>query len=112
MLCTYKSGGSWLVDEIAPIAEGEVGLAKMKIEFASLPRIPRKQTTMRSLYRWNQELFPVDEVLAKDLQIPLKDIEIAKMNDDKGQTYRVHAYTVLTARRYGQRIFTVRQASC
>jgi len=67
------------------------GVAKMKIEFAPYPD-PTKQTTMRSLYRWNQELFPVDEVLAKDLQIPLKDIEIAKMNDDKGPTYRVHAY--------------------
>jgi hypothetical protein len=90
VLCTYKSGYSWLVDEIAPMLKTK-GVAQMKIEFAPYPD-PTKQTTMRSLYRWNQELFPVDEVLSKDLQIPLKDIEIAKMNDDKGPTYRVHAY--------------------
>lgn len=90
VLCTYKSGYSWLVDEIEPMLKGK-SVAKMKIEFAPYPD-PTKQTTMQSLYRWNQELFPVDEVLAKNLQIPLKDIEIAKMDDDKGPTYKVHAY--------------------
>jgi hypothetical protein len=91
VLCTYKSGYSWLVDEIEPMLKGK-GVSKMKIEFAPYPDTS-KQTTMRSLYRWNQELFPVDEVLAKDLQVPLKDIEIAKMNDDKGPTYKVRAYS-------------------
>ncbi len=90
VLCTYKSGYSWLVDEIEPLVKDK-GIAKMKIEFAPYPD-PGKQTTMRSLYRWNQELFPVDEVLARDLKIPLKNIEIAKMDDDKGPTYRMHAY--------------------
>jgi hypothetical protein len=90
VLCTYKSGYSWLVDEIEPMLKGK-GAAKIKIEFALYPD-PTKQTTLRSLYRWNQELFPVDEVLAKDLQIPLKDIEFAKMDDEKGPTYKVHAY--------------------
>ena len=90
VLCSYKSGYSWLVDEIAPMLKGK-GAAKIKIEFAPYPD-PSKQTTMRSVYRWNQELFPVDEVLAKDLKIPLKDVEIAKMDDDKGPTYKVRAY--------------------
>lgn len=90
VLCTYKSGYSWLVDEIEPLLKGK-GVAKIKIEFAPYPD-PSKQTTMRSVYRWNQELFPVDEVLAKDLQIPLQNIEIAKLDDDKGPTYKVHAF--------------------
>jgi hypothetical protein len=90
VLCTYKSGYSWLVDEIEPLVKDK-GVARLKIEFSPYPD-PGKQTTMRSLYRWNQELFPVDEVLARDLKIPLKSIEIAKMEDDKGPTYRVHAY--------------------
>ena len=47
---------------------------------------------MRSVYRWNQELFPVDEILAKDLSLPLKNIELAQLPDDKGPTYKVHAY--------------------
>lgn len=91
VLCSYKSGYSWLVDQIEPELKGK-GAAKIKIEFAPYPD-PEKQSTMRSLYRWNQELFPVDEVLARDLAIPLKNIEIAKMADDKGPTYRVTAYS-------------------
>jgi hypothetical protein len=92
VLCTYKSGYSWLIDDIEPSLKGR-GVDRIKIEFAPYPD-PTKQSTMRSLYRWNQELFPVDEVLARDLKLPLKNIEIAKMDDDKGPTYRVHAYSV------------------
>jgi hypothetical protein len=90
VLCTYKSGYSWLVDQIEPMLK-EKGAKKVKIEFSPFPD-PDKQKAMQTLYRWNQELFPVDEVLARDLALPLKDVEIAKMDDDKGPTYRVHAY--------------------
>jgi hypothetical protein len=90
VLCTYKSGYSWLVDDIEPSLKG-TGVAKIKIESAPYPD-PTKQSTMRSLYRWNQELFPVDEVLARDLQLPVKSIEIAQMSDATGPTYKVHAY--------------------
>ncbi len=71
VLCTYKSGYSWLVDDIEPSLKG-TGVAKIKIEFAPYPD-PTKQSTMRSLYRWNQELFPVDEIMARDLQIPAQE---------------------------------------
>ena len=108
VLCSYKSGYSWLVDEIQPMLKDK-GVAKIKIEFAPYPD-PAKQTTMRSLYRWNQELFPVDEVLAKNLQIPLKDVEIAKMDDDKGPTYRVHAYGA-DGKKILSREFTVKTVS-
>jgi hypothetical protein len=108
VLCSYKSGYSWLVDEIEPLLKGK-GVAKMKIEFAPYPD-PTKQSTMRSLYRWNQELFPVDEILAKDLQIALKDVEIAKMDDDKGSTYKVHAYGA-DGKEVLSRDFTVKVAS-
>jgi len=91
VLCTYKSGYSWLVDDIELGLKG-TGVAKIKIEFALYPD-PTKQSTMRSPYRWNQELFPVDEILARDLSIPLKSIEIAPMDDAKGPTYKVHAYS-------------------
>jgi Zinc carboxypeptidase len=108
VLCSYKSGYSWLVDEIQPMLKDK-GVAKIKIEFAPYPD-PTKQTTMRSLYRWNQELFPVDEVLAKNLQIPLKSIEIAKMDDDKGPTYRVYAYGA-DGKEILSREFTVKMVS-
>ena len=108
VLCSYKSGYSWLVDEIQPTLKDK-GVAKVKIEFAPYPD-PTKQTTMRSPYRWNQELFPIDEVLAKNLQIPLKSIEIAKMEDDKGPTYRVHAYGA-DGKKILSREFTVKTVS-
>jgi Zinc carboxypeptidase len=90
VLCSYKSGYSWLVDEIEPLLKGKE-VARIGIEFAPNPD-PNHQSLMRALYRWNDELFPVDEVLARDLNIPLKNIAITKMDDDKGPTYRVHAY--------------------
>ncbi len=90
VLCSYKSGYSWLVDEIEPQLKDK-GVATIKIEFALYPD-PDKQTAMRSLYRWNQELFPVDEVLARDLGIPLAAISINPSAQSNGPTYRVHAY--------------------
>lgn len=90
VLCSYKSGYSWLVDEIEPLLKGK-DVAKIDIEFAPNPD-PTHQSLMQSPYRWVQELFPVDEVLARDLNVPLKNISLTKMDDDKGPTYRVHAY--------------------
>jgi hypothetical protein len=107
VLCSYKSGYSWLVDDIEPALKGG-GVAKIKIEFAPYPD-PTKQSAMRSLYRWNQELFPVDEVLARDMKIPLKDISITEMSDANGPTYRVHAYTA-DGKEILTRDFTVKTA--
>lgn len=90
VLCSYKSGYSWLVDVVEPQLKGK-NVAKLKIEFAPNPD-PTELTAMQSKYRWNQELFPVDEVLARDLKMPLKDIQISMMDDDKGPTYKVYAY--------------------
>jgi hypothetical protein len=95
VLCSYKSGYSWLVDDIEPMLKSsglnKIKVAKINIEFAPYPD-PNKQSAMRSLYRWSQELFPVDEVLARDLKLPLKDIQLTQMSDATGPTYRVHAY--------------------
>jgi hypothetical protein len=108
VLCSYKSGYSWLVDDIEPALKGS-GVAKIRIEFALYPD-PTRQSTMRSLYRWNQELFPVDEVLAKDLQLPLKNIEIAEKKESGGPTYRVHAYAA-DGKEILTREFTVKTVS-
>jgi hypothetical protein len=112
VLCTYKSGYSWLIDEIEPALKG-TSVAKIKIEYAPYPD-PTRQSTMRSLYRWNQELFPVDEILARDLSLPLKSIDIAMMPGDtdpaKGPTYKVHAYSA-DGKELLTRDFTVKTVS-
>ena len=95
VLSAYKQGYSWLVDEIEPELKDK-NVAKMKIEFATY-RDPEKLSSMGAMSRWGEELFPVDEVLARDLRIPLANIELAEKSDANGPTYTVHAGTMLVA---------------
>ncbi len=88
ILCAYKQGFSWLMDEIAPQLKGKP-VASMKIGFKK----NEDSTAMRVMYspaRWVQELYPVDEALSKELGIPLAKIELDEF--EGGPTYRVHAY--------------------
>ncbi len=88
VLCAYKQGFSWLMDEIAPQLKGKA-LASMKIGFKK----NEDETGMRVMFspaRWVHELYPVDEALAKELGIPLEKIELDEF--EGGPTYRVQAY--------------------
>ena len=91
VLCAFKQGYSWLMDEIAPELEGK-SVASIQIDFAK--DIDSSQVrTMYSPARWVQELYPVDEMLAQKLNIPLAKItfdEFDPQPDDP--TYRVHAF--------------------
>ncbi|HEY1336396.1 MAG TPA: M14 family zinc carboxypeptidase [Bryobacteraceae bacterium] len=88
VLCAYKPGYSWLMDEIAP-ALAHKPVASIRIEFAK-----NVDTTglraMHSEARWVQELYPVDEMLARKLDLPLDKITLEQMVAG-GPTYRVHA---------------------
>ncbi len=91
VLCAYKPGVSWLMDDIAPQLKGKP-IRSLKIEF-------RKNTDpsgIRSMFspaRWVHELYPVDELLSKELGIPLEKISLAQFETTgKTPTYRVHAY--------------------
>jgi hypothetical protein len=90
VLSAYKQGYSWLVDEIEPELKSK-NVAKMKIEFAPY-RDTEKLSSMRAVSRWGEELFPVDEVLARDLKIPLAGIELAEKSDADAPTYTVTAW--------------------
>lgn len=88
VLCAFKSGVSWLMDEIAPQVKGRA--ASINIEF----KRNEDPTATRSMYshaRWVQELYPVDEMLAQELKIPLAKIEFSEF-EGKGPTYRVHVH--------------------
>jgi len=88
LLCAYKQGFSWLMDEIAPQLKGKP-VASLEIGF----RKNEDATGMRVMYspaRWVHELYPVDEALANELKIPLEKIELDEF--EGGPTYRVHAY--------------------
>ena len=90
VLCAYKQGYSWLMENVAPALAGK-GAQKLKIEFAPY-RDPNKASAMRTEERWIQELYPVDEMLASKLKVPLANITFAKLPTDSGPTYRVHAF--------------------
>lgn len=90
VLCAYKQGFSWLVDEIAPALAGK-NPARLEIEFAK----DVDESGVRAMYspaRWVQELYPVDEILARDLHIPLERISFNEFDPmSGGPTYRVRA---------------------
>lgn len=88
VLCAFKSGVSWLTDDIAPRIKGKA--ASIKIEFRR-DTDPTSTRTMYSHARWVQELYPVDEMLAQELKIPLAKIDFSEF-DHTGPTYRVHAF--------------------
>ncbi len=92
VLCAYKPGVSWLMDEIAPRLKGKA-VASLKIEFRKNTD-PTGTRAMFSPARWVHELYPVDELLAKELSLPLDKISIAQFQGEaaKSPTYRVHAY--------------------
>ena len=90
VLCAYKQGYSWLMDSVAPALAGKQ-VSKLTIEFAPYGD-PLKESAMRTAERWVQELYPVDEMLAAKLKLPLANITLAKLANDAGPTYRVHAF--------------------
>jgi len=88
ILCAFKQGFSWLMDEIAPALKGKA-VASIKIGFKK----NEDSTGMRVMYspaRWVHELYPVDEALAKELNIPLDKIQLYEF--EGRPTYRVQAY--------------------
>jgi Zinc carboxypeptidase len=90
ILCAFKQGYSWLMDEISPELAGK-GVAKIEIEFAK-DVDPTGERVMYSPARWVQELYPVDEMLAQKLNIPLAQITLNEFEPvSSGPTYRVRA---------------------
>jgi hypothetical protein len=91
VLCAYKQGYSWLIDEIAPALAGKP-VASVKIDFAK-DVDPTNMRAMHTDARWVQELYPVDEMLARKLNIPLDRISLNRIDPPpNGATYRVHAF--------------------
>ena len=91
VLCSYKQGYSWLMDEIAPALAGK-SATSVKIDFAK-DVDPTNMRVMHSEARWVQELYPVDEMLARKLNLPLDKISLNEIDPPAdGATYRVHAF--------------------
>jgi Zinc carboxypeptidase len=90
ILCAFKQGYSWLMDEIAPALKGK-SVGSIEIDFAK-DVDPTGERAMFSPARWVQELYPVDEMLAKVLSVPLEKITVNEFDAAAGgPTYRVRA---------------------
>jgi hypothetical protein len=78
VLCAYKQGYSWLYDVVRPALTGKP-VDRIRIRFAEAGPPPEwKQQAMFIPTRWLHEIFPIDEVLARDLRIDLKQITFEK----------------------------------
>jgi Zinc carboxypeptidase len=74
VLSAYKQGYSWLYDTVRPALVGKP-VDAITIRFAEVgPPAGWKQQGMYAPTRWLLELYPIDEILAKELKVDLKKI--------------------------------------
>ncbi len=89
VLSAFKQGFSWLRESVAPrLAGREIG--EIVIEF--LRNDPPEEWPHQSIHtplRWLHEIFPIDEVLAADLGLVVRQIRFEMA--DNGPIYRVRA---------------------
>jgi len=87
----YKQGFFWLREEVLPELKGKnparilIRWAKENDDYGRMKRFYSEPT------RWLQELYPIDELLAEALGLPLDRIEFEAM-DGPAPVYRVSAY--------------------
>ena len=74
VLSAYKQGYSWLYDVVRPALAGKA-VDTITIRFAEVgPPAGWKQQGMFAPTRWLLELYPIDEILAKELNVDLNKI--------------------------------------
>ncbi|MXX56773.1 MAG: hypothetical protein F4Z44_13500, partial [Gemmatimonadetes bacterium] len=89
VLSAFKQGFFWLTERIAPqLAGKEIG--EIVIEFLRNDPPPEwPQQAIHTPLRWLHEIFPIDEVLAEDLGLPVDRIRFEMV--DSGPIYGVQA---------------------
>jgi len=87
ILSAFKQGYSWLEEVIAPQLEGE-NVGEIVINFRKNdPPEEWPQQAIGTPVRWLHEIFPIDEVLARDLGLELEQIRFEQVTE--GPTYTV-----------------------
>lgn len=78
VLSAYKQGYSWLFDVVRPALVGKP-VRDITIRFAETGPPPEwKQQAMFAPTRWLLEIFPIDEVLARELKLDQKQVRLEK----------------------------------
>jgi hypothetical protein len=78
VLSAYKQGYSWLYDVVRPSLAGK-SVRDITIRFAEAgPPAEWTQQAMFTPTRWLLEIFPIDEILARDLKLDVANIRLEK----------------------------------
>ncbi|GAH59216.1 unnamed protein product, partial [marine sediment metagenome] len=107
VLSAYKQGFFWLLEEILPSLSGK-NISRLTIRFAEeKENLSKLKRFYSEPYRWLQELYPVDEILSKEANLPLERIEF-ELKKEKDPVYEVLAFdekgTVLLKKSFSPRI--------
>ena len=90
VLSAYKPGFFWLVEKVLPSLKGK-GIDRLTVRFAEEREdFGRAKRTYAEPGRWLQELYPVDEILSRELALPLDRISF-EIADSGSATYQVEA---------------------
>lgn len=92
VLSAYKPGFFWLTENILPQLKNKP-VSRLLIKFSEVEDSPEKQAKRfySDPHRWLQELYPVDEILAAHLNLPVEHIMFEK-KPAGGEIYEVEAF--------------------
>jgi hypothetical protein len=91
VLSAYKQGFFWLLEEILPSLSGK-NVSRLVIRFAEeKENLSKPKRFYAGPYRWLQELYPVDEIISKEANLPLERIEF-ELKKEKDPIYEVLAF--------------------
>ncbi len=90
VLSAYKPGFSWLTERVAPLLKGKP-VHRLVVRFARETDDPARPKRFHAEpSRWLQELYPVDDILARELALPVDRIAF-EMSDQASPVYRATA---------------------
>jgi hypothetical protein len=91
VLSAYKQGFFWLTEKVLPALRGK-SVHHLSIRFSEEKEdLTRPKRTYSEPARWLQELYPVDEILARELRLPLERIGF-EIKEPGGPVYEVLAF--------------------
>jgi hypothetical protein len=91
VVTAYKQGFHWIKNHVIPGIKA-LQPTTINIRFSSFPlNFDETRKYWPEQVRWLQELYPIDEILAKELDIPLKDIHFIKDETLKEAIYEFTA---------------------
>src|SRR4030095_2488825 len=81
----HKQGFTWIDEELKP------HLTKAPVIRISFRELQCDSDSLDPQDRWLHELYPIDEVLARDLGIPIDNITFQRVPPSASHVYEVHA---------------------